>query len=180
MPPPRKIDQMPLELRDWLKAELIARGFGDYEALSETLNFRLEEAGLELRIQKSAIHSFGQEYREFVKLQEASSAWAEEWMGENGLADDARRHNVLFQMITSLAFKVMQGQMTREADEIDPKELHFLGRMMKDVMQSAGVREQLVAAERKAQSAKLDAAVASGDIDAEAAARARRIMGFGS
>ncbi|MBP7243206.1 phage protein Gp27 family protein [Amaricoccus sp.] len=179
MPPPRKIDQMPPELRDWLKSELVQRGFGDYEALAEALNFRLEESGLELRIQKSAVHAFGQEYREFVKLQEASSAWAEEWMGENGLADDARRHNVLFQMITSLAFKVMQGQMTREAEEIDPKELHFLGRMMKDVMQSAGVREQLIAAERKAQAARLDAAVASGDIDGEAAAKARRIMGFG-
>lgn len=178
MPAPRKIDQMPPELREWLKAELVARGFGEYEALAAALNFRLEEAGLELRVQKSAVHAYGQEYREFVKLQEASSAWAEGWMSENGLADDARRHNVLFQMITSLAFKVMQGQMTREADEIDPKELHFLGRMMKDVMQSAGVREQLIAAERKVQAAKLDAAVASGDIDGEAAAKARRIMGF--
>lgn len=178
MPPPRKIDQMPPELRDWLKAELVARGFGEYEALAEALNFRLEEAGLEIRVQKSAIHAYGQEYREFVRLQEASSAWAEEWMSENGLGDEARRHNVLFQMITSLAFKLMQGQMARDAKELNAQELHFLGRMMKDVMQSAGVREQMIAADRKAQAARLDAAVASGDIDGEAAAKARRIMGF--
>ena len=43
-------------------------------------------------------------------------------------------------------------------------------------------RAQIVQAmqdkERKAQSAKLDAAVEAGDIDADAAAKARRIMGF--
>ena len=57
MPPPRKVDLLPAELKGWLRDELIARGFADYEALAEDLNFRLEEAGLELRIQKSAIHA---------------------------------------------------------------------------------------------------------------------------
>jgi len=48
-----------------------------------------------------------------------------------------RGHNVLFQMITTLAFKVMKAQMTKEGDEINPQELHFLGRMLKDVMSSS-------------------------------------------
>lgn len=178
MPPPRKIDLLPQELRDGLKAELIARGFSGYEELAEGLNFRLEEAGLELRIQKSALHEFGQEYREFLKYQEQASQWAAGWMQENGLQEEAKRHNVLFQMITTLAFKVMQSQMTREGDEIDPKELHFLGRMLKDVMASSGIREQTIAADRKIQSDKLSAAVEAGDIDQEAADKARQIMGF--
>ncbi|MDT8856442.1 phage protein Gp27 family protein [Paracoccaceae bacterium Fryx2] len=178
MPSPRKVDLLPVELKKWLEDELRAKGFAGYEALAEALNWKLETAGLELRIQKSALHAFGAEYAEFVKVQESASAWATEWMTEAGIGDEAKRHNVLFQMITALAFKVMQAQMTREADEIDPKELHFLGKMMKDVMSSAGIREQMAAAERKAQGAKLDAAVAAGDIDADAAAKARRIMGF--
>jgi hypothetical protein len=178
MPPPRKVDLLPAELRAWLQEELRARGFGGYEELAEALNFRLEEAGSELRIRKSALHAFGQEYEAFVKLQEQAGDWAAGWLADQGLADEAKRHNVLFQMITALAFKVMQAQMTREGDEIDPKELHFLGRMLKDVMHSSGIRESLIAAERKAQSDKLEAAVASGDIDAEAASKARRIMGF--
>lgn len=99
-------------------------------------------------------------------------------MQEQGLEDEARRHNVLFQMITTLAFKVMQAQMMVEGKDIDPKELHFLGRMLKDVMASSGIRETLIKAERKAQSEKLEAAVEAGDIDREAAAKARRIMGF--
>ncbi|MGP9788934.1 phage protein Gp27 family protein [Roseinatronobacter sp. NSM] len=179
MPPPRKVDLLPAELKFWLQEELRSRGFGGYEDLAEALNFRLEKAGSELRIRKSALHAFGQEYEEFVKYQEQASAWAADWMQEQGLAEEAKRHNVLFQMITTLAFKVMQAQMIKEGGEIDPKELHFLGRMLKDVMASSGIRESLIVAERKAQAAKLDEAVEAGDIDKEAAAKARRIMGFG-
>ncbi len=178
MPPARKINLLPAELKGWLKAELVARGFGGYEDLSEALNFRLEEAGSELRIQKTALAEFGAEHREFVKLNEQAAAWTTDWMTSEGLQDEANRHNILFQMITALAFKVMQAQMLKSGEEIDPKELHFLGRMMKDVMASSGIREAILAGERKRQSEKLDAAVAAGDIDADAADKARRIMGF--
>lgn len=162
----------------WLQEELRARGFGQYEDLAEALNFRLEEAGLDLRIRKSAIHDFGSEYREFVRLQEQASDWASEWLGDMGMEDQAQRQNVLFQMLTTLAFKVMQAEVSKQGAEISPQNLHFLARMMKDVMSSSGIVQIMQDKERKAQSAKLDAAVASGDIDAEAAAKARRIMGF--
>jgi len=178
MPPPRKVDLLPAELRAWLQEELRARGFGDYEAISEALNMRLEAAGLDLRIRKSAIHEFGSEYREFVRLQEQASDWAREWLGDMGLEDQAQRQNVLFQMLTTLAFKVMQAEVIKEGADISPQNLHFLARMMKDVMSSSGTVQAMRDKERKDQAAKLDAAVASGDLDAEAAAKARRIMGF--
>jgi Protein of unknown function (DUF3486) len=179
MPAPRKINLLPAELKGWLEAELRARGFAGYEDLAEVLNWKLEEAGLELRIQKSALHAYGAEYQEFVKVQEAASSWAQEWMTETGIGEEAKRHNVLFQMITALAFKVMQAQMSREANEIDPKELHFLGRMLKDVMASSGIREQIAAAERKAQGARLDAAVEAGEVSEDFRQQARQIMGWG-
>lgn len=178
MPAPRKVNLLPAELKGWLKDEMKARGFAGYEDLAEALNVRLEELGSELRIQKSALAEFGAEHREFVKVEEQAAAWTADWMANNGLQDEAKRHTILFQMITALAFKVMQAQMLKQGDEIDPKELHFLGRMLKDVMASSGIRESILSAERKEQSAKLDAAVAAGDIDAEAASKARRIMGF--
>lgn len=186
MPPPRKVDLLPPELKDWLREELVARGFGDYEQLAEDLNFRLEDAGLELRIQKSALHNFGSEYQEFVRLQEQAGAWAHSWMAENGLEEEAQRHNVLFQMVTTLAFKQMRAQMEKSGDEIDPKELHFIGRMLKDIMSSSGMREkmvaearaQAVAEERQAQAAKITAAEDRGLLDKDAARKAREIMGF--
>ncbi|MFN3938720.1 MAG: phage protein Gp27 family protein [Gemmobacter sp.] len=179
MPLPRKIDLLPPELRAWLKEELRARGFAGYEDLAEALNVRLEAAGSEIRIRKSALHGFGAEYREFVRLQEQASDWAREWLGEMGLDDQAQRQNVLFQMLTTLAFKVMQAEVEKEGSEISPQNLHFLARMMKDVMSSSGIVQAMRDRDRKEQSARLEAAVASGDIDAEAAAKARRIMGFG-
>ena len=69
-------------------------------------------------------------------------------MNDNGLEEEAQRHNVLFQMITTLAFKVMQSQMTKGGEEIDPKNLHFIGKLMKDVMASSGIREKLMDDER--------------------------------
>lgn len=178
MPVPRKVDLLPAELRQWLQEALRARGFGDYEALAEELNWRLAEAGSELRIRKSALHDYGSEYREFVKLQDQASDWAKEWLGEMGMDDQAQRQNVLFQMLTTLAFKVMQAEVAKNGAEISPQNLHFLARMMKDVMSSSGIVQAMRERERKEQSAKLDAAVEAGDLDAEAAAKARRIMGF--
>ena len=178
MPPPRKIDLLPPEFRRQLQEELRASGFADYEGIAERLNFRLEESGLELRIQKSAIHAFGTEYREFVKIQEESSEWAKEWLGEVGMEDQAQRHNVLFQMLTSLAFKSMKAQGLKSGGEIDPKELHFIGKMMKDLMSSSGLVQSMQEKERKAQAAKLDAAVNAGEVTEDFRQKAREIMGF--
>lgn len=178
MPPPRKIDLLPSTVRAWLQEELRAAGFGGYESIAEKLNFRLEAEGLELRIQKSAIHAYGVEYEAMVKAQEEASAWAVGWMQDEGLADEAKRHSVLFQMITTLAFKSMKSQALKDGGDIDPKELHFLGKMLKDIMASSGQRELLVAADRKAQAAKLDAAVEAGDVTADFREQARQIMGF--
>lgn len=178
MPPPRKVDLLPPELRGWLQAELKARGFGDYEALADALNDRLEAEGQELRIGKSALHAYGQEYREFAKIQEEAAGWAEGWLTDNGLAGEAQRHNVLFQMVSTLAFKQMKAQMEKDGNEIDPKELHFIGRMLKDIMASSGLREKLIEEERKAQAKALDRAVDAGELDVTAAQKAREIMGF--
>lgn len=178
MPPPRKIDLLPPELRAWLQEELRARGFSQYEDVAEGLNFRLEEAGLDLRIRKSAIHAWGSEYQEFVRLQEQASDWAKEWLGDMGMEDQAQRQNVLFQMLTTLAFKVMQAEVQKEGAEISPQNLHFLARMMKDVMSSSGIMQVMQEKDRKAQAAKLDAAVESGEVTDDFRQKAREIMGF--
>jgi hypothetical protein len=179
VPAARKVDLLPAELRLWLQSELRARGFAGYEEIADALNDRLAEAGTELRIRKSALHEFGSEYREFVRLQEQSSDWAREWLGDMGMDDQAQRHSVLFQMLTTLAFKVMQAEVGREGAEISPQNLHFLARMMKDVMTSSGLAQAMRDKERRGQADKLEAAVAAGDIDALAAEKARRILGFG-
>lgn len=178
MPVPRKVDLLPVEVKLWLQDTLRERGFSGYLEVTDELNARLAETGQVLEFHPATVHRFGQEYREFVRLQEQASDWAKEWLGEMGLDDQAQRQNVLFQMLTTLAFKVMQAEISKEGGEISPQNLHFLARMMKDVMSSSGIVQAMRDKEKKEQGAKLDAAVAAGDIDAEAAAKARRIMGF--
>lgn len=178
MPPPRKVDQLPPEIRDWLQQTLRERGFSDYVAITDELNDKLAEAGKVVTFHHATVHRFSQEYRAFVKTQETASAWAQEWMQENGLEEEAKRHNVLFQMVTALAFKVMEAKMSQDGEEIDPKELHFIGRMLKDIMASSGIRENMLTADRKAQAEKLDAAVEAGELTAEIGQKAREIMGF--
>lgn len=178
MPPPKKIDRLPPEERQWLQDTLRQRGFADYVEITEALNQRLADRALDETLHPATVQRFGAEYREFVRLQEQASDWAKEWLGEMGMDDQAQRQNVLFQMLTTLAFKVMQAEVEKHGAEISPQNLHFLARMMKDVMSSSGIVQAMREKERKEQSAKLEAAVASGDIDAEAAAKARRIMGF--
>ena len=140
MPPPAKVELLPADLKAWLQETLKASGFSGYVQIADALNAKLEDAGLELRVGKSAVHKFGAAYEEFVKYQDEASNWAAEWMQDNGLEEEAQRHNVLFQMVTTLAFKVMQKQMVKDGDQIDPKELHFIGKMLKDIMSSSGMR----------------------------------------
>lgn len=188
MPAPRKVDLLPADLRDWLRDELVKRGFGDYEALAEALNTKLALEGSSLTIKKSALHNYGTEYREFVKIQEEAGDWVEGFVREIGMEGEADRHGALFQMLTALAFKTMKSAM--EAEAPDPKNLAYLGKMLKDMMASSGLREKMKADERtrieraareeeqKALSGKLEKAVEAGDIDGEAARRARFVMGF--
>lgn len=147
MPPAKKVDRLPGEIRDWLRQTLKDAGFTGYEQIADELNARLAAEGHELRLARASVQRFGQEYREFVRYQEEAGAWAADWITDAGLADEANRHGVLFQMLTTLAFKYMKGQID-DGQEIDPRDLHFIGRMMKDIMASSGIREQLAEKER--------------------------------
>ena len=177
MPPPRKIDLLPQELRDWLREALIARGFGDYVALSEELNFKLEQAGLELRIGKSALHAFGQDFKAYAETQRAAQEEIRAFLQEAGVKSEVDVTSALFQQLTTIQWRLQM--MMSDPDNLpDPKGMKDLTTALNNLIRSTDLREKLVAEDRRAQSAKLDAAVGKGDIDAEAAAKARAIMGF--
>lgn len=178
MPSPKKVNLLPPEFRKWLEESLLANGFSDYYALADALNKKLADAGMELTIQKSSLGKFGIEYREFVKIQREASEWAKAWISEADVGDDVQRHNVLFQMSTSLSFRSMCSEMVKPPDEIDYKKLQAIGRIMRDLMASAETRQQLVADERRMLAEKFTEAMAAGNIDVRAAEKARQIMGF--
>ncbi|UWQ00839.1 DUF3486 family protein [Aliiroseovarius crassostreae] len=178
MPPPRKVDLLPAELRRWLQDELKERGFSGYEDLAESLNFRLEEEGLELRIGKSAIHAYGQEFQEYAALQEQAQDEIRAFLEEANLQDEVDVTSALFQQLTVVQWK-LQKAMSNPENLPDPRGMKDLTTALNNLIRSTSLRDGILKAERAAQSEKLDKAVAAGDIDRVAAERAREIMGFG-
>lgn len=177
MPPPRKIDLLPKEFRLWLQDELKARGFGGYEDLAESLNFRLEEEGLEMRIGKSAIHAYGQEFKQYAEMQEQAQDEIRAFLEEASLKDEVDVTSALFQQLTAIQWRLQM--MMSDPDNLpDPRGVKDLTSALNNLIRSTSLRDGILKAERLAQSDKLDQAVEAGDIDKEAAQKAREIMGF--
>lgn len=155
MAPPRKIDLVPEELRERLREALAARGWGDIVDLTDQLNAWLEEDGLELRLSKSAVGR----YSKLLKDQREAFGMAETLLSDLDIEAEGELHRTLMQMIATSAMHMMQA--VREEDgHLDAKSLMSLGRMLKDLMQSAGFREKLLEDERTrvARAAKAEAA----------------------
>lgn len=143
MPTPRKIDLLPEEIRDWLREELSQRGFGDIEDVTGALNDRLEENGLSLSIGKSAVGRFSKA----LKDQREAFSIAETLLSDMDIEAEGELHKVLMQMIATSAVHMIHA--VREEDgHLDPKDLMNLGRMLKDLMSSSGMREKLLKDER--------------------------------
>lgn len=177
MPPPRKIDRLPGELRRWLQEELKKRNFSGYEELAEDLAFRCEEEGLELRIGKTAIHSYGQEFRDYARAQEQAQEEIRVFLEEASMTDEANVTKALFQQLTTLQWR-LQMAMASPDKMPDPRGMKDLTSALNNLIRSTSLREAILKAERDAQAAKLDAAVDAGDITADFRQQAREIMGF--
>ncbi|MDK3072751.1 DUF3486 family protein [Sedimentitalea sp. JM2-8] len=161
MPPPKKLDLIPVELRQRLAATLQERGFADILEVTEELNFWLEEQGLEIRIGKTSVGEFSK----LLKDQRDAFAMAETLLADMDIEAESNMHKVLMQMIATAAFQMMQ-TVSENDGQFDPKGLAALSRMLKDLMQSAGIREKLRKEERErvAQEARESAAT---DIEAK-------------
>lgn len=143
MPPPRKIDLLPEELRRWLREELEQRGFGDILDVTEALNFRLQEEGLELSIGKTAVGDFSKA----LKDQREAFSIAEALLSDMDIEQEGELHRTLVQMLATSAIHMITDVRNKDG-HLEPKDLMALGRMLKDVMASSGMREKLLADER--------------------------------
>lgn len=156
MPTPAKLDLIPDELRRWLAEELRNRGFADIVEVTDALNWRLQEAGLEVSVGKTAVGRFSKA----LKDQREAFSLAETLLSDLDISAEGELHKVLMQMIATSAVHMMQS--VREDDgHLEPKDLMALGRMLKDLMASSGMREKLLEGERARIAAEARAAAAA-------------------
>lgn len=112
MPRPRKIDQLPEEVRKQLEQELIKRGFAGYEDLAAWLR------SLGYEIHKSAVHDWGQDFKERLSAirlvtQQARAIVEAEPDDDNALSD------ALIRLTQERTFKLLM-----EA-QLDPAKVNF-------------------------------------------------------
>lgn len=144
MPPPKKLDLVPSDLKKTLREALKDRGYGDIIEVTRELNSWLADEGIGLTIGKTAVGKYAQ----LLKDQSEALEIAEELMSEMGIEAEASMHKAIMQMIAAQAVQLMMN--TREAGgHLEAKDLMNLGRMLKDVMSSAGIREKIVSDERE-------------------------------
>lgn len=144
MPAPAKLDLIPGEVRSWLREELATRGFADIVDVTEALNFRLQEAGLEITIGKTAVGKFSKA----LKDQREAFQIAETLLADMDISAEGELHKVLLQMIATSAVHMINA-VREDGGQLEAKELMSLGRMLKDLMASSGMREKLLDDERK-------------------------------
>jgi hypothetical protein len=143
MPPPKKLDLIPDELREQLKAMIVDRGFGDIIEITDELNTWLAAEGLTITIGKSAVGQFSK----MLKVQRDAFSMAETLLADMDIDAEADIQRALVQMIAASAMQMMMA-MTENGIQMDAQQHAFLAKMLKDLMTSSGIREKILADER--------------------------------
>jgi hypothetical protein len=149
MPPVKKIDLLPDELKDALRKLLKETAYGDIHDVTARLNEWLRDEDIGLSIGKTAVGKYAQ----FLKHQQAALEAAEVVTAEIGIEGEAKMHKAIMQMIAGECINLMTqarepGSDGEEGAGFNPLDLARLAKMLNDLMNSAGIREKISADER--------------------------------
>lgn len=148
MPPPSKVDRLPLETRDWLNRELIARGFGGYSELAQAL------ADMGYEISRSAVHRHGQALERKLAAIKASTE-AARLIAEAAPDDEDARSAAVISMVQTEMFDVLlalQDAQDEDADIDAAERVKLLARAAKSIaeLSRASVNQKKWAADVRA------------------------------
>ncbi len=122
MAPRGLASRLPSEVRAWLEAELVRRGFSDYSSIADELNRRLAEAG-EPETSRASVHRFGQTVEERIEALRRTTEIAQTLAREAG-DDEGVMNDALVRLTQQRIFDVMLSL------EVDPEDVDLatLGR----------------------------------------------------
>lgn len=124
MPAPALIPRLPAAIRAWLDDQLQRRGFGDYAALTEALNARLQAHGLQVSLSMQTVGRYGKDLKGKVERIRAATAAAAaiaaaapDEEGQQSAAVTALLGTELFERLMDL--DEVQGEDLTTAERID-------------------------------------------------------------
>ncbi|SRR5579883_399352 len=176
---PSTIDLLPKDIKDALN-DAIAEGTMSVDALWGLVK---ERGG---SVSRSAVgrHKVQEERAlEGLMLAQRTAATVAR---ESAKDPNGNVSKLLTQLVQSVAFQRIMAMTPAQIEKLDPKDLNFLAGMAKSTAQSdkitaereAMIRDRAIKQERAALEKKLATAEKKGDMDKEAAQKARRILGF--
>jgi hypothetical protein len=178
MPAPSKLDQF-FSAEDQAK---LARFIRENPTISVD-DFRdlLADKGLE--VGRSTAHEYKRKMERIGETMRHAHMIADSMATDLDQAEnDGRRHRAGIEMVCAMMLNCQAQLANGDPEGISLKDFTLLSKAWRDLMHSIRLSQDSAIKGRelfaKEASEKLDAGVASGEIDPEAAARARRIMGF--
>jgi len=114
-----KVTQLPAEIRERLDRELIDRGFGDYDAITDVINELLADAGYEIRLSRSGVHRYGQAVEDRIGALKVATEQAKAIT--DAVGDDAGKMGAaLISLIQEKAFDLLI-----RMNELNPDDVGF-------------------------------------------------------
>ena len=98
--------QLPPEIKAELDKRLIEGSFANYEEEAEWLNGKLQDAGLEMTISRSAVHRYGQEFEAKCEAIKVATEQAKAIVGVVG-DDEGNMNEALIRLIQQLSFDIL-------------------------------------------------------------------------
>lgn len=134
---------------------------------------------------RSAVGRYAREYADLAERQRDIRVVAEAFAKDFGGAENAEG-KLMVQMLTSIGARMILPMAAGDAEELDPKNFHFMAKATKELQSAAKIdadRDARVREEGRKQAEqemrrKLDEAGGKGELDPEALKRAQRILGF--
>ncbi|KAK3608771.1 hypothetical protein CHS0354_006812 [Potamilus streckersoni] len=125
------VSLLPDDIKLWINSELQKKSFSDYDALTDALNEKLAEAGLEVSISRSALSRWGVKVKERVQNIKNSVLLAEAMVNELG-DEGGRLAEGASKLIQNGVFEAL-ALLSGEDFAADPAKAMHLAKTLKDL-----------------------------------------------
>ena len=144
MPARSTIVHLPPEDRAWLVGRLRDGGFSGYLELTDELNERLQARGLELRVSKSSLHRFGQDFEVRIEAFQRTTEMGKIIMREFG-DDEGAINDAVIRLVQDRLF----GLVMAEGEGLSVKSLGLIAHAVADLARASVVQKRFAQAVRE-------------------------------